>query len=420
MGLRVRSLCIAAAVTVAALGMAETALAHSSGQPAGGCEGCHGAGQYAISASSSPGSFDPGDQVTVTVTFPSSAKGGIFVDADVGEMSTIGGQGLAEVEAGLTHAGAKNASGGNVSFSWTWQAPSSPGAVRFRVWTVAANGNGNSSGDKAGFTNADFVFGCSAATYYRDADGDGYGRATDTRIACSGQEPDGYATETGDCDDNVETIHPGATEVCNSIDDDCDDVVDEDAVPLDLYLDADGDGFYGLAEHDMGVQEVGCVPADGLAGFAGDCQPDNPEVNPGAEEVCNLFDDDCDSNVDEKVRPRCGEGWCTREADSCDPQFCVPGEPKPEECNLLDDDCDGVVDEDAPCPEGEGCLAGECVPGGLPPIAGSSGAGAGAPADGGASDGGCAIGERGSPMFAAGLTALGLAWWVRRRRATRR
>jgi MYXO-CTERM domain-containing protein len=137
-------------------------------------------------------------------------------------------------------------------------------------------------------------------------------------------------------------------------------------------------------------------------------------VNPGAEEVCNLVDDDCDANVDEKVRPRCGEGWCTRESDSCDPQFCVPGEPQPEECNLLDDDCDGTVDEDAPCGLGETCVAAECVPG---EGAASSGAGAGAGADGGGSDGGCAVGEGGSSTFAAGLGALAVAWLVRRRRA---
>ncbi|MEJ7729004.1 MAG: choice-of-anchor V domain-containing protein [Polyangiaceae bacterium] len=421
MSLRGQRPWIAAAVMAAVHGAAGMALAHSGGQPSGGCEGCHGSADYAISGVASPASFQPGDEVTVTVTFGVSgaSKGGMFVDSDVGEMSTIGGQGLSEVEQGLTHSAPKSMSGGSVSFAFDWQAPSSPGAVRFRVWTVAANGNGSSSGDKAGFTNVDFVYGCAAATYFRDADGDGYGRLTDTRIHCTGAPPTGYAVEGGDCDDNVESIHPGATEVCNSIDDDCDEVVDEDAVPLDLYPDEDGDGYYGLAEHDMGVQEVGCAPAKGLAGFPGDCQPTVAAVNPGAEEVCNLIDDDCDSNVDEKVRPRCGEGWCTRESDSCDPQYCVPGDPQPEECNLLDDDCDGQVDEGALCGLGESCVAAECVPTEIGPGVGSSGAGAGAPAESGGGDGGCAVSEGRSSVFAAGLGALALAWLVRRRQRTR-
>jgi hypothetical protein len=40
----------------------------------------------------------------------------------------------------------------------------------------------------------------------------------------------------------------------------------------------------------------------------------------------------------------------------------MPGEPMEETCNLFDDDCDGLLDEDAPCPDGEACVAGSCIP----------------------------------------------------------
>jgi hypothetical protein len=85
-------------------------------------------------------------------------------------------------------------------------------------------------------------------------------------------------------------------------------------------------------------------------------------VHAEAEEICNNIDDDCDGDVDERVRPTCGEGWCRREAPGCDLTYCMPGEPVKEKCNFLDDDCDGLTDEDADlCPSGQTCAAGSCV-----------------------------------------------------------
>ena len=57
---------------------------------------------------------------------------------------------------------------------------------------------------------------------YRDDDGDGFGVAEDTLEACS--VPRGYTPESGDCDDENPTIHPGATERCNAVDQDCDGI----------------------------------------------------------------------------------------------------------------------------------------------------------------------------------------------------
>jgi MYXO-CTERM domain-containing protein len=411
----------AAAMAAAVSGAAATARAHSAGQPSGGCNGCHGPGDYTISASTSPSSFGPGDEVTVTVTFGTAgaSKGGIFVSSNAGSMSTLGGQGLAEVAQGLTHSSPKSMSGGAVSFSFAWKAPSAAGAVRFGVWTVAANGNGSSSGDKAGEADFDFVYGCAPATYYRDLDGDGFGRDSDTMLHCTDITPDGYVADGADCNDNNQDVFPGAIEVCNDKDDDCDETIDEDAVPLDLYLDEDGDGYYSSAEKELGVQAVGCVPADGLAGYPGDCQPTIAEINPGAEEVCNLFDDDCDGDFDEKVRPRCGVGWCERESETCDLDGCTPGEPQPETCNLFDDDCDENADEGKTCDGELTCVAGECIEGGAGAGSGGSGAGASGAADGGGgSEGGCSVGERPSSVPAAGLAAVVMVggWRARRRR----
>ena len=63
------------------------------------------------------------------------------------------------------------------------------------------------------------------ATYYRDADGDGYGIAEDAITAC--REASGYVSVSGDCDDDDALISPDAEEICDGADNDCDDSTDE-------------------------------------------------------------------------------------------------------------------------------------------------------------------------------------------------
>lgn len=64
--------------------------------------------------------------------------------------------------------------------------------------------------------------------YYQDSDGDGYGTDSEVISACS--RPAGYAVSDDDCNDGNASIHPGATETCNNVDDDCDGAVEDDTV----------------------------------------------------------------------------------------------------------------------------------------------------------------------------------------------
>ena len=127
--------------------------------------------------------------------------------------------------------------------------------------------------------------------WFEDADGDGYGN------------PDAPAGERGgvqdatDCDDTDPEIHPGAPEICNGVDDDCDGAVDTDSTDLSTaWVDDDRDG-YGTGE----AIEV-CL-TDGYAAADGDCDDTRDDVNPAAQEVCgDGIDNDCDGSS----RERCG------------------------------------------------------------------------------------------------------------------
>jgi hypothetical protein len=67
---------------------------------------------------------------------------------------------------------------------------------------------------------------------YRDADGDGFGDARVSTTSCDGSIPTGFVADNSDCDDTNASIHPGATESCNAIDDDCDGTADNGGAAL--------------------------------------------------------------------------------------------------------------------------------------------------------------------------------------------
>lgn len=369
-----------------------------------------------MSMTTSPSTIEPGDEVTVTLRVDPNGFGqvvGVFLDADAGTLATVSGQGLATVPAGLTHSQPRALVGGMADLVFRWTAPASPGAVRFEVSVLAGNDNGGSSGDRGDEGRFDFVYGCRPQMFFLDIDGDGYGRDDAMRLSCAGDFVADHVAISGDCDDTRETVHPDAVELCNQRDDDCDAEIDEDAIPIALFPDADGDGYFGQVEGTSTDTVMGCVGTPGYAGEAGDCAPDDPSKHPGAEEVCNLYDDNCDGRADERVRPICGVGWCAREAWTCDPINCDPGEPQPELCNLLDDDCDDQLDEDAQCPEGQACVVGECTPVGAADDggdAGSEGASTGVVGEGSTDTGGPAASSGDGSRCSVAANAS--AWWL--------
>lgn len=134
------------------------------------------------------------------------------------------------------------------------------------------------------------------ATYHRDEDGDGYGVSTATQQSCTAA-PEGFAVLDGDCNDQDPAVNPGAEEWCNGLDDDCDGSADEDD-SIDAgqwYLDEDGDG-----SGDWSTEVTACYPPVDYVADGADCDDGDPEVYPGAEELEDGKDNDCNEVIDGK------------------------------------------------------------------------------------------------------------------------
>lgn len=205
---------------------------------------------------------------------------------------------------------------------------------------------------------------------YRDQDGDGYG-SSDERITPCGPLPDGYVENDDDCDDSEENgpaVYPGADELCDGLDNDCDFEFDEDATDTKtFYRDADTDGFGDAADT---ISACNCP--DGYVLWVGDCDddPDNGAATyPGATEICDGLDNDCDDEIDEDVLDAPGwypdadgDGHGTSDVESiiyaclapegttgspsdCDDSNATVHLGAAELCDGIDNDCDTQVDE---------------------------------------------------------------------------
>lgn len=125
-----------------------------------------------------------------------------------------------------------------------------------------------------------------------DNDGDGYGAG----LLCQG----------ADCNDADSAIHPGATEeACDEVDNNCDGVVDETATKW--YHDCDEDSFAATgAEFVYKCSEPVTPPSGTCLGWtstdpavSSDCNDTDAAIHPGAEELCDGIDNNCDNETDE-------------------------------------------------------------------------------------------------------------------------
>jgi hypothetical protein len=227
-----------------------------------------------------------------------------------------------------------------------------------------------------------------------DADGDGFGDPASRELVCVLTE--GLVTDKSDCDDQRSLVYPGALEICDGIDNDCDDRIDDGLRELVYYEDLDGDGFGNFDE-----TTEACTPPLGYVENRTDCDDLNNLINPAAREICNgETDDNCNGKSDDLdptldfatstvwyydsdddgyggtlplpfpeqaieqfqlTNPiqRCARpikpaqlssipGNFVGNVDDCDDENPLVSPTGTEVCNLIDDDCDRLVDDSDP------------------------------------------------------------------------
>ncbi|HND32346.1 MAG TPA: putative metal-binding motif-containing protein, partial [Myxococcota bacterium] len=145
-----------------------------------------------------------------------------------------------------------------------------------------------------------------------------------------------------DCNDSNAAVKPGAPELCDGLDNNCDGNVDgSDATDLRTwYADADGD-YYGV---DTGAVQS-CVAPSGYVAVGGDCNDDSPRYRPGAPEAdCT---DPNDYNCDGSVAYADADGDGFPACEDCNDASAAIHDGAAERCDGIDQDCDGAVDDDA-------------------------------------------------------------------------
>lgn len=198
------------------------------------------------------------------------------------------------------------------------------------------------------------------SVWYLDQDGDGAGDFDRSVVACD--VPEDHVADGTDCDDGDARRFVGNTEVCDSIDNDCDTDVDELLPTADYYVDQDSDGFGDKA---LGLQ-TSCVGLADRVSNGDDCDDGSAAVNPDADEVCNDVDDDCANGVDDglvfldyfadvdgdsfgsaiagAIRSCLAIDGRTLNDDDCDDANNAVFPNAVETCNGTDDDCAGGID----------------------------------------------------------------------------
>ena len=206
-------------------------------------------------------------------------------------------------------------------------------------------------------------------TWYGDGDGDGFGNPALSTVSCF--PPTNYVSSSDDCDDGDVNIHPNAIEECDSLDNNCDGLVDDQDPNIQnqstFYLDHDGDGY---GDNTFSLDR--CVAPSGYITDNSDCNDLNDSAYPGAPEQCGTIDHNCDGVIGD-LDPSADSSsvvWyadtdqdgfgdiaapnsaCTQplgyvaDSSDCDDDNGAVNSDATEICDSVDNDCDGLVDDD--------------------------------------------------------------------------
>lgn len=186
------------------------------------------------------------------------------------------------------------------TMNWSWSFPGgspasstdqNPSVVYAApgVYTVTLSGDNGLETDtesKTGYITVE-----AGTIYFLDSDNDGFGDDNNTVVACSA--PQSYVLSGGDCDDTRDDVYPEAPEFCDGIDNNCNELIDEDAVDQSVwFIDADNDGF-----GDAGTTLMDCAQPDGYVANSDDCDDTRDDVYPLAPGTGENIDNNCDEVI---------------------------------------------------------------------------------------------------------------------------
>lgn len=235
----------------------------------------------------------------------------------------------------------------DLTLQWATYRDASDQTSLSRIWGGIHPPADDIPGRKIGIKVANDVYAKAESLFFRDMDLDGY-----------------WSYE--DCDDQNATVYPGAPELCDDLDNDCDGEVDEDLPLYTYYRDADMDGF-GNDIHDT----LTCYENAPLGFVANneDCNDTDDSIHPDATEICDDIDNNCNGQIDEELplytyyldsdEDSYGDpsisimicydvpstGYVAND-DDCNDQDNSIHPSVSEVCDDIDNNCDGQIDED--------------------------------------------------------------------------